>query len=77
MKEILKKVYEAGYQHAREAMNLSALTPENMLSHQLIGQILNDPEFWRILGVPKGWHKYVDHREAGKDIESFFDELLK
>lgn len=53
--------------------------------------ILLDPLFWQALGKAMGWefrsdhkepwkkewHRFIDHLAEGKDVESFFKDLLK
>lgn len=48
--------------------------------------MLMDVTFWKCLGIKlswhegqwlKQWHLFVDHIAAGKDVDKYFNELLK
>jgi hypothetical protein len=52
-------------------------------------EVFLDPSFWQALGKARGWapeteekqwlyywHRFIDHLAEGKDLESFFADLI-
>lgn len=79
MEKALKKAIEGGYNEG--------VSPEhygNLTTFQY--EAFTDPLFWKYLGKTRGWldrdyvvhwHSFIDHLISGKDIETFFEDLLK
>lgn len=86
MEKAIKKAIEGEYKILRKTRM------DNYLSSD-VNKALLDPLFWQALGKAEGWdkhswggkvelwkfewHRFTDHLASGKDINSFFEELLK
>ncbi len=88
MKDAITKAIEGGYEpRGLEVIQCTTLHDE-YYDHYFL-----DPLFWQALGKAMGWEKrnssdlfpewhlqwrnFIDHLASGKDVESFFKELLK
>jgi hypothetical protein len=84
MEKAIKRAIEGGYFRRLEGnpeCNCGDLTMKQSTYY-----ILLDPEFWKCLGKSEGWtydewlyrwHELIDHLAKEKDIDSFFNGILK
>lgn len=75
MQNAIKRAVEGGYKYP----------DQRKASPVDVCVILLDPLFWQALGQAQEWfenswsdewHNLIDHLAEGKDIDSFFNELL-
>lgn len=90
IEQAVREAGEAGWESAL-SMNWYTTTAHEreQLRQARINAAFLDPAFWQALGKARGWiappsgqayfyqHRFIDHRAAEKDAESFFAELLK
>lgn len=82
MNKAIKRAIEGGYRDYTETSSSS--------TQKYHSDILLDPFFWQALAKSEGWedgngstwwqyqmHRFIDHIIEGKEINSFFDNLLK
>tara|TARA_R110000868_G_scaffold236293_4_gene490322 strand:- start:590 stop:853 length:264 start_codon:yes stop_codon:yes gene_type:complete len=87
MEETIKKNKKHKYEGYREALFKARQfefvrecdSQDTFSAYQ--AKVLLDPLFWQALKTKEDWrnvwHDFIDHLADGKDVDSFFNNLLK